>query len=191
MELPALFYGLYRDVKRRTGKIVTQVRKGADWMALVEAGGFLDTATTPGLIVLEGPSPMLGGEAHFQAWLLWSQFYYAEPPLTDEVDEAIFERSLSQPWSMLGMMGGNNSGWVREKRRYRPFLRATRRYWDLFDAEGARYTDGSRGGFRLWSLPNNIKYVLANLGMSNEEIDPPWPPGGLPELIDRTERHLH
>ncbi len=191
MELPALFYGLYRDVKRRTSKIVTQVRKGADWMALVEAGGFLDTATTPGLIALEGPSPMLGGAPHFQMWLLWSQFRYAEPPLTDEVDEAIFERSLSQPWSTLGMMGGNNSGWVREKRRYRPFLRAARRYWDLFDAEGARYTGGSRSASRLWSLPNNIMYVLANLGMSNEEMDPPWPPGGLPELIDRTERHLH
>ena len=62
MELPALFYGLYRDVKRRTSKIVTQIRKGADWISLVEAEGFLDTGTIPGLIVLDGPSSLLGGE---------------------------------------------------------------------------------------------------------------------------------
>ena len=188
MELPALFYGLYRDVKRRTSKIVAQVREGADWMALVEAGGFLDTAVTPGLIVLEGPSPLLGGEPHFQMWLLWWQLLNTHSALGDE---DVFERSLTQPWSVLGLVSHPNDMWVYEKRRYRPFLRAVRRYWDLFDAEGARYSNGSECGARLWSLPNTIMYVLANLGLSNEEMDPPWPPGGLPEIIDRTEQHLH
>jgi hypothetical protein len=54
--------------------------------------------------------------------------------------------------------------------------------------DGARYSNGSRQSSRLWSLPNAIHYVLANLGMSNQEMDPPWPPGGLLEIIDRAEQ---
>jgi hypothetical protein len=56
--LPALFYGLYRDVKRRTRRIIHRIPKGVDWMALVEAEGFLDVAETPGMILLGGPSPV-------------------------------------------------------------------------------------------------------------------------------------
>ncbi len=189
MELPALFYGLYRDVKRRTSKIVTQVRKGADWMALVEAGGFLDTTTTPGFIVLAGPSPLLGGNPHFQAWLLW--FQLLDAALSAELVEDVFVRSLTQPWSTMGLMGNPNDLWIYERRRYRPFLRAVRQYWDAFEAEGARYSNGSDVGSCLWSLSNNVKYVLANLGIPGETLRSPLPPGGLPKLIDRTERHLH
>lgn len=191
MELPALFYGRYRDVKRRTAKIVTQVRKGNDWMALVEAEGFLDTDTTPGFLVMDGPSNLLGGEAHFQVWLLWTQIYFAEPRVNDEIREEVFQRSLTRPWSTLGLVAYRGQDWLFQKYRYRPFLRAVRKYWDLFAAVGQRYTGGSRAPDDLWSLPNSIHYVLANLGMSNAEMDPPWPPGGLAELIDRTERHLH
>jgi hypothetical protein len=201
MELPALFYGLYRDVKRRMSRIVTQMRKGADWIALVEAEGFLDTATTPGFILLEGPSPLVGGQAHFQQWLLWTQYRDKQADewvrgredvhAQDEQAEEVFHQSLTRPWSTLGLVSGQNTGWFIPKHRYRPFLHAVRRYWDLFDSVGPRYSAGLQTPVPLWSLPNSIKYVLANLGMSNEEMDPPWPPGGLPEIIERTERHLH
>ena len=191
MELPALFYGLYRDVKRRTTRIVNQIPKGADWIALLEAEGFLDTATTPGFILFMGPSPLLGGEPHFQQWLLWTQMGNKWREWGDAVEERLFQQSLTRPWSTLGLVCGQNTGWFLRKHRYRPFLHAVRKYWDLFNSVGPRYSDGLQTPEPLWALPNSIKYVLANLGMSNEEMDPPWPPGGLPELIDRTERHLH
>jgi hypothetical protein len=191
MELPALFYGLYRDVKPRTTRIINRIRKGADWMALVEAGGFLDVATTPGMILLDGPSPLVGGQAHFQAWLLWSQMLDKWNEWGEEVDEAIFQKSLTRPWSALGLVGNQNSPWFIPKHRYRPFLRTVRQYWDLWDSVGARYSAGLPTPERLWALPNTIKYVLANLGIPGDELDPPLPPGGLAELIDRTERHLH
>ena len=201
MKLPALFYGLYRDVKPRTSRIVTQIRKGADWMALVEAEGFLDVATTPGFILLEGPSPNRGAEPHFQQWLLWTQ--YSDKRASewvigredvheyDDEEETIFQQSLTKPWSTLGLVAGGNKNWLFPEHRYRPFLRAVRQYWDLFDSVGARYSNGLQTPEPLWGWMSSIKYVLANLGMSNEEMDPPWPAGGLPELIDRTERHLH
>lgn len=108
MQLPALFYGLYRDVKRRTARIVNRVPKGADWIALVEAEGFLDTATTPGFILLGGPSPLLGGEPHFQQWLLWVQFRAHWPDWGNALLEPIFQQSLTRPWSTLGLVAGQN-----------------------------------------------------------------------------------
>jgi hypothetical protein len=191
MELPALFYGLYRDVKRRTARIVNRVPKGADWIALVEAEGFLDTATTPGFVLFGGPSPLLGSEPHFQQWLLWTQFRAHWQDWGNALLEPIFQQSLTRPWSTLGLIAGQNTDWFFPTHRYRPFLHAVRQYWYLFDSVGARYSNGLQTPERLWALPNSIKYVLANLGLSNEEMDPPWPPGGLPEIIDRTERHLH
>jgi hypothetical protein len=199
MELPALFYGLYHDVKRRTSRIVTQMRKGADWMALVEAEGFLDTAAVPGFIVLDGPSPLLGGQPHFQQWLLWAQYHDKQAREwtrgredvheQDAQEEAIFQQSLSRHWSTLGLVA--NWPWLFSKHRHRPFLRAVRQYWHLFDSVGPRYSVGLQTSEPLWAFTTSIKHVLANLGIPSDELDPPLPPGGLDELIDRAERHLH
>lgn len=201
MELPALFYGLYRDVKGRTARIVNRIPKGVDWMALVEAEGFLDTATTPGLILLDGPSPNLGSQPHFQVWLLWAQYRdkrarawaagREELHDRDDEEETIFKQSLTKPWSTLGLVGGRNKDWLFQEHRHRPFLRAVRQYWDLFDAVGVRYSAGTQNPGSLWAEPSTIKYVLANRGIPGDELHPPLPPGGLVELIDRTERHLH
>jgi hypothetical protein len=191
MELPALFYGLYRDVKRRTSRIINRIPKGADWMALVEAEGVLDTATTPGFILLMGPSPLLGGQPHFQQWLLWTQMGDKWREWGDTVEESLFQQSLTRPWSTLGLVCNQNKNWFLREHRHRPFLRAVRRYWDLFDSVGARYSNGLQTPEPLWAFTTSIKYVLANLGIPGDELDPPLPPGGLAELIDRTERHLH
>jgi hypothetical protein len=195
MKLPAHFYGLYQEVKRRNAKIITQLCKGADWMELIEAGGFLDVETTPGFVVMDGPSPLLSGEPHFQMWHLWYELHgqrvnlKGKPRVSKELAEEVFERSLTRSWSTLGLVAYRGQHWLRDKERYRSFLDAVRQNWEMFDSIGARYSDGSRQGFRLWSLPNAIKYVLANLGMSNEEMDPPWPPGGLLTILDRAELH--
>jgi hypothetical protein len=192
MQLPALFYGLYRDVKRRTARIVNRVPEGADWIALVEAEGFLDTATTPGFILLGGPSPLLGGEPHFQQWLLWVQFRAHWPDWGNALLEPIFQQSLTRPWSTLGLVAGQNTDWFVPTHRFHPFLHAVRQYWDLFDSVGARYSDGLQTPEPLWSLTTSIKYVLANLGVPGDELDPPMPSGGLAELIERTkQRQLH
>ena len=74
--------------------------------------------------------------------------------------------------------------------RYRPFLSAVLKHWPLFDAVGPRYTDGSRTLAALWPLAAGVKYVLANLGVPGEALRAPLPPGGLSELVERTDRHL-
>jgi hypothetical protein len=195
MKLPAHFYGLYREVKRRNAKIITQLCKGADWMELIEAGGFLNVELTPGFVVMNGPSSLLGGEPHFQMWHLWFQIweqsfsFEGKPRVSEALAEEVFERSLTRPWSTLGLVAHRGQDWLYEKHRYRPFLHAVRQYWELFDSIGARYSNGSRQGSRLWSSPNAIKYVLANLGIPTDVLRSPLPPGGLFELVDRAELH--
>jgi hypothetical protein len=194
MKLPAHFYGLYQEVKRRNAKIITQLCKGADWMALVEAEGFLDVETTPGFVVVDGPSQLTGGQPHFQVWPLWYQIhretfrFEGKPRVSKELAEEVFERSLTRPWSTLGLVSYRGVDWLYEKHRYRPFLRAVRQYWSLFDSIGERYSGGLQRGTRLWSAGNSVTYVLANLGIPTEVLRSPLPPGGLDELLDRAEQ---
>jgi hypothetical protein len=35
----------------------------------------------------------------------------------------------------------------------------------------------------LWSIPSNLKYVLAYMGISGDDLSAPLPPGGLEELV--------
>lgn len=195
MKLPAHFYGLYREVKRRNAKIITQLCRGADWMELVEAGGFLDVETTPGFVMVDGPSPLTGGQPHFQIWPLWYEIYgltasfKGKPRVSKELAQEVFERSLTRPWSTLGLVCYRGLHWLSEKHRYRPFLDAVRHYWELFDSIGPRYSGGLQQGSTLWLAGNSIKYVLANLGMPTDVLRSPLPPGGLFELLDRAELH--
>lgn len=66
--LPKLMYGRYRDVRPRLMRIVKHMVKDADWLSMVEQDGFLDVLSSPGLIVGDGPSSMLGGDEHFHWW---------------------------------------------------------------------------------------------------------------------------
>lgn len=190
MKLPALFYGLYREVKRRTSKIVTQIRRDKDWIALVEAEGFLDIESTPGLIVMHGPSPLLSGQSHFQMWLPWSQLRAKVEDAKSPLLQRVFDESLTRPWTVLGLVARGNHSWFIQRERLRPFLQTVRQYWDTYAELGPRYTNGSDMGDELWSIPNNVTHALAKLGISNEVLNKPLPPGGLGELIDETEHHL-
>lgn len=198
MQIPRVFYGVYRDVKRETSKVVTQLRKGRDWDEAVSASGFLDTdeirvnrEAVSGFIVLDGPDPMVGGEPHFHIWTLWWQIMEREETLYTDLMSTVFEKSLTTPWGTLGLVAYKNHFWLYPKARHRPFIRAVRTYWETLDAVGARYTNGRRIGQSLWSLHTDIKYALANLGVPTETLSAPLPPGGFAEIADLTERYLH
>jgi hypothetical protein len=194
LKLPAHFYGPYQEVKRRNAKIITQLCKGADWMALIEAGGFLDVATTPGFVMVDGPSPLTGGQPHFQIWPLWYQIhgetvsFSGKPRVSKELADEVFERSLTRPWSTLGLVSYRGQHWLRDKHRYQPFLHAVRQYWELFDSIDVRYSGGLQRGTTLWFAGNSVTYVLANLGIPTDVLRAPLPPGGIEEFIDRAEQ---
>lgn len=190
MQLPKLFYGLYREVKPRLSKVVTQLRRGQPLVPLVEAEGLLDTETTPGLIVFQGPSPLLGGQVNFQMWLLWWLLLDKES-VHSETAQRVFEESLTTAWGTLGLAANDTHFWFIVAKRHRPFLRAVRTYWDELDAVGPRYSYGINVGYPLWSMNSSIKFVLARRRIPNDILSAPLPPGGIGELIDRTDQHLH
>ena len=187
MQLPTLFYGRYRDVKRDVDHIIRRIVRGDDWIAAVEKEGFVDVEATPGLIVFRGPSAILGSEPHFQIWLLWSRMLDRQKNVRSEFIQRMFEQSLTRPWATLGLVASGNDFWLVPRERFRPFLQAIREYWDAYAAVGARYTDGVDWGEELWKLPNTVGYVLANLRIPDEVLDAPLPPGGITDLIDQTE----
>jgi len=187
MQLPAMFHGRYRDVKRDVDHIVRRIVRGDDWTTLIEKEGFVDVEGSSGLILLDGPNPIFGSEAHFQAWLLWSRVENKAASLRSELMQRVFEQSLARPWATLGLMAHGNTFWLSPRERFRPFLQAVRQYWAEYAVAGARYSNGIDHGMELWSVPNTLGYVLANLRVPREVYDSLLPQGRIAELIDRTE----
>ena len=183
LHIPKIMYGRYRDVKPRLMRIVKHMLKGSDWLSMVEQGGFLDVASTPGLVVGDGPSPLLGREEHFQMWFIWPQAWIKTPDDDSEIAKKIFRDSLTRPWSLLGLTMYRNHDWFVKKERFLPFLSAVCEYWHEFAAIGARYTLGSRTAHELWNTPTTVGYVTANLGVSAEEFRQEPSAGSLARLL--------
>ena len=188
MEIPSLFYGRYAEVNARCRDLVRRLRRGVAWTEAVD-GPLLDTRDRPGLLVLNGPSPLIDDAAHFQCYQPYFRVRDAvgQGRLSADVEAAVFAASLETPWGLLGLLAPANVIWVHLPERYRPLLQAGLRYWSVLDAEGSRYSVGMAEGQPLWSIPNNLKHVLANLGVPIARLQSPLPPGGLAELVGRVD----
>ncbi len=188
MLIPRLLYGRYSEVKARSAKVVTALARGRSWEEAFGTTDLVDTATTPGLVVVDGPSPLVGGAPHFNCYVPWKQLPEAiwKGRIAKEQEEQLFERSLAAPWSLLGLFGQHP--WIWPEHRRRPFLHAALAAWNEIASVGPRFSDGSNDGSDLWSVANTIKFVLANMGLSNDTLRAPLPPGGLAALVAIAER---
>jgi hypothetical protein len=184
--LPAIQYGDWPTVKRRMSKVVTQLKRGAGLIEVMTQDGMLDTAETPGLIVMI--RSILGPVSNFHCFAPWRQ---AEDPLHDQrtdptvpaaAEEAVFVASLQTPWGILGLLSSDNQTWLIRRERHQPFLNATLMFWNELDAIGPRYYEAGQAE-RLWKLPTNLRYVLANMGVPNDILNSPLPPGGPRALL--------
>jgi hypothetical protein len=66
--------------------------------------------------------------------------------------------------------------------RHRPLLHAALEAWPELDAIGERYAVGGMPR-RLWSVPNNLHFVLANLGVPSGLLNAPLTPEGPRALL--------
>jgi hypothetical protein len=189
MQFPAAFYGQFKEVKPRAGKIVTQLKRGTAWPEAALANGMVDSGAVPGLFVLNGPSPLLGGDPHFQCFLALFSVRQAsfDGRLPSEMEDEVFAQALVSAWGTLSALAPANVGWISPE-RFRPVLLAALKFWDVFEAEGDRYTVGSNTGQSLWAVPNNVKYVLSNMGVGTPDLKAPLPPRGLAGLLDHIDR---
>ena len=185
MDIPSSLYGRYSEVKPRMRKIVMALKRGVDWNTAVGVANMCDTDNVLGLIILNGPSPLLGGTPHFHCYLPLTMISEAisHKRLLPDIEDKIFEASLETAWGVLGLLSPANLMWVYPQERHRPLLGASLRFWDVLDAEGERYTVGLNEGKRLWSIHSNLKYVLANMGVPSHILNSPLPPQGLVSLI--------
>jgi hypothetical protein len=171
MRIPGLLYGPYKEVDRRSRRAGRLLARGAS-LADVTGHDAVSTGEAPGLIVMNGPSPLLGTDPQFHIYLLLLRL---EGSLRDvsnrsQIEEQIFRESLQDPWATLGLVSFANQGWLYPSHRHRPFLEAVIRDYSDFASLDGRYSIGSTTGASLWDVPNNIKYVLANLAVETDSL---------------------
>jgi hypothetical protein len=185
VQLPAIQYGDWKTVKKRMARVVTQLKRGADLVEVMTADGMLDTTTTPGMLIVTGIQVGPAPNFHcFAPWkLAWDAFAAADDSDAFAVIEnAIFDASLRISWGVLGLLASENQFWLIPVSRHRPLLHAALEAWPELDAVGTRYA-GSVPGRRLWDMPNNLKYVMANLGVPTDVLRAPLPPEGPRALL--------
>jgi hypothetical protein len=188
MYFPEFEYGIYKDVLSNCRKKVTALSRGRTWDE-VTSGPFVDTQALPGLIVLHGPSALLGGSPHFHAFTLHMviQEAFGKGRLQASMVESIFARSLRSAWGLVGLLAQTNMIWAYPEHRHKPVLDACLYFWDSLVGEGARYTCGSATGATLWELHSNLKMVLSNLGVPTPVLNAPLAGGDLRSILGYVE----
>lgn len=186
MLLPAIQYGDWKAVKRRMRKVVTELIRGAPLNEVMTGDGMIDPSEHPGFLVLSGI--MLGPAPNFHCFMPWKIAFDAMfdlrtvPTALSPLEDATFEASLQTPWGVLGLLATDSQAWLTRRVRHEPFLHAALSAWNELDSIGARYYAAVQGE-RLWSIPNNLHYVLANMGVPNEILRAPLPPEGPRALL--------
>jgi len=181
---PEFEYGIYKDVLAGCRRTVTALSRGKTWEE-VTSGPRVDTRVLPGLIVLHGPSPLLGGTPQFHAFTLHMviQEASAKGRLQAPAVESVFERSLGSAWGLVGLLAETNVIWAYPQSRRKPLLDACLGFWDELLAEGSRYTSGSSTGGPFWEQNSSLKMVLSNLGVPTSVLNTPLPGGDLRTIL--------
>jgi hypothetical protein len=189
VQLPAIQYGDWKTVKKRMARVVTQLKRGAHLVEVMTADGMLDTEAMPGLLSMFGIITGPGANFHcFMPWrTLWHDLYELREKAGDlvtppAIEDSIFASSLRSSWGVLGLLAHDSQSWLIPPSRHRRLLDAALEVWPELDVVGERYAVGSMPR-RLWSVPNNLHFVLANLGVPTEVLRAPLPPEGPRALL--------
>jgi hypothetical protein len=186
MLLPAIQYGPWSAVKKRMRTVVSQLKRGNDIGEVMTRDGMLDPSECPGMLVLSGI--MTGPAPNFHCFMPWKMAWgplfdlRTTPTSPAPVEDAIFEASIRTPWGILGLLASESRSWLYPTSRHEPFLHAVVAVWSELDAVGSRYYVAVQGE-RLWSVPNNLHYVLANMGVPTEILRAPLPAEGPRALL--------
>jgi hypothetical protein len=185
MQLPRSLIGSASTVAAAYRRQVTRLVRGGPWIDPDAETIAADDA--PGLILLNGPSPLLGGDDNVHAYAPFWELGKAIDAgrLTLAAAARAFDDALGAPWSLLGLLSQASYRWFDDAERAQRFLTAMTQQWTTLDAVGVRYTMGSRDGARLWDVPHLLKYVLAQRGVAQCDLVGPLPPGGLSALLSR------
>lgn len=180
MLIPRFVHGLTRDVKKESLRRIRLMKKGATW-AEAMTDELVDVATLPGLVVLAGPSPILGFEPHTH---VYCPFHWAHDAMLSSKAmiprsalSSIFFDALQTPWGVLGMLGDSTGTWMRPETHRWPYVQAVNRYWNELGAIGERFTRGPQTPRPLWRLAGAPYHAICALGLSREDLHALMPQG--------------
>jgi hypothetical protein len=168
MLFPTYLYGVYKDVKRRCTKLVKSTTSVDAYDACLLSMGLIDTADASGLLLLDGPSPLVGGMMCFQLYLPLSMIYL-EHRANAELLNTIFHESLKTAWGTLLVTSYRCGRLIHEGNR-NAYLEAVFDHWHELGTVGPRFTTGSREGQELLDVPTMIQTTLFLVsGLSEEQ----------------------
>lgn len=193
--VPKIFYGFSHDVKKACTKLARIIVKEqpSDPLEVFSQGGTLDAKSTNGLLILDGPSPLLGKSSgeHFHLFEGPRQLFECcrksnDHDFTRKMFQGVFRNAHSEPWRVLFLMPRTQwqmflySG---EKENLAQVVQSTSKYWELLNSVGSKYSAGGTDPNDLWTVSNTLTFCLANLGFTNEQLDQPLPEGSLSRFV--------
>lgn len=192
MKLPALLYGTEAEVRKRCRTIEKSIAGGATLGEALSETDEVDTDEQPGLIIVEHPGSPLAGQKHFFPYVLPDQL--AEGIIKDRIDRkrerALYDELLERPSGVLGLisMPVGHRWTVRHVTWIHDFVDAVVRDWNIFTAEGARYSIGSDEGKALYQLSTFLGPALHYCGVPEEQLRAHLFSEGLPPLLPYLKR---
>jgi hypothetical protein len=174
MQICSSLHGRYKDVARAAKRMALAFERGADVQALVQ-GCEADLDELPGLIVLDGPSPLLGGGNHFHAFALSRALLDVEgdsPEGARLLRKRWLDDSLLRPWTFLGLLGQVDQDLVPDSRLL-DLLDGATAHWQALQDCGKRYSSGLPSGSSLWEAQRMLTFALARQGVDLGSVRPP------------------
>jgi hypothetical protein len=198
MQIPSFLYGQFKEVKSSCQKVVRRLATGKSWTESLGSFEFLDSELYPGFLVVDGPSPIITGN-NFHLFCLMREISsacyrettpdqfkpaaYRKHRITLEKLQPIFDESLQTVWGFSLLLCPQNylffghntenyspSDW--EKLRYKPFLRASLKYWDQLIEADCRYSDGGSPAKAIWQVNSLILFAIVRMGIPQKELFP-------------------
>lgn len=110
-KLPAFLYGSFPQVKQATSKLITQIKKGASIHELVATQEWINPASVPAIIFLDGPNPLAGSAKHFHLYVL-PRLLLVNKVIYDakqqENMQRLFTEMMEDFWSHMVLSCGQN-----------------------------------------------------------------------------------
>ncbi|MCP4148229.1 MAG: hypothetical protein GY757_10815 [bacterium] len=184
MKIPEFLYGPYREVKKKSNKILRELTKGAIWEEKVEAFPMLDTNDMEGNLIMDGPYSGEKDEEHFQMYAFLSLL--DENESLENRQEEIFYKHLETPWGTFSLMAvgdGIVQSFLIPPKRHIPFLKSVSKFWEMFLPEEKNFT--RNGDTSIWSYTSTLKFVLARRGVPNEILRGPLPKNDLEAFLKK------
>ncbi len=184
MKIPSMLYGRPGAVKSRAKKKVREVVAAREFERL-DCGPFVDTNDVEGLLLVRSERFQAPGE-HFHCYALTSAIFdlVSASEMFATMD-AWMKWSLLDAWRFLGVLDDLTTNALNQNRSLLfPYVEAAVRFWPEFKMEGRRYGPTLDQPMGAWDVMRNLKYALANLGLTADELRAE-PPDGPAVLVAR------